>query len=104
MLVLSALAYSNMSDGIIAAGIHAGTPYFDCTQMFVKCVNDLLKGYSGGKVAFDAPFITWTKRMVVEYCRKNNVPLSYTYSCENGEDPPCGHCLSCIDRVVLNVL
>lgn len=102
-LILSVLMFGGLNEGIISSGIHTGTPYFDCTQIFVKCINDMLNGYTGGKVVFDAPFVKWTKRMIVDYSKANGVPLSSTYSCENGEDPPCGHCLSCKDRVILNV-
>ncbi len=79
-------------------GIHSGTPYYDCSKEFVSSVNSILKGYTSGEILLDAPFIDWNKEMIIQYCKDNDVPLDITYSCENGQEPPCGKCLSCLDR------
>ena len=102
-LILTTLMHFPKFKGIISLGIHMGTPYYDCSESFVKLMNQLLHGYLAGKVLIDAPFLNWNKSMIIEYCKDNNVPLELTYSCENGTDPPCGVCLSCRDREVLNV-
>ena len=58
--------------------------------------------YSEG-VQLAMPFLHWTKAEVFEYCLIKDVPLHLTYSCERGLDPPCGYCLSCMDREAFDV-
>jgi len=100
-LVLAALISDPLIKGIIALGIHSGTPYYDCTDLFVNDINRILQGYYDGKVILEAPFLHWNKRMIYNYSLDNNLPICLTYSCENGTDVPCGKCLSCLDRRAL---
>jgi 7-cyano-7-deazaguanine synthase len=102
-LVISTIMNIENNYRIIGMGIHKGTPYYDCSESFLKTMNDLLHGYFNGKVMLDAPFITWDKPMIINYCYDNNIPLDSTYSCEKGVKPPCGDCLSCLDRKEINV-
>jgi 7-cyano-7-deazaguanine synthase len=81
----------------IAMGIRANAPYFDCSPLFLKSCQEILDGYFGGVVRVEAPFLSFTKGQVIEYCRKYDVPLHLTYSCLRG-DIPCGKCVSCIER------
>ncbi len=102
-LVFAALLARPAFRGIICLGIHSGVPYYDCSKVFSRDVNRLLEGYTGGQVALDTPFLKWDKRMILEYCKDNDVPVGLTYSCEVGSDPPCGRCTSCRDRRALDV-
>ncbi len=102
-LIFSALMHSEIKNGFISLGIHSGTSYYDCSKLFVENVNNILLGYCGGQILLATPFINWTKRMIFDYCIVAEIPLSLTYSCENGINPPCGVCPSCIDRRVLDV-
>jgi 7-cyano-7-deazaguanine synthase len=102
-LLMLALMYKPIEYGIIAIGIHSGTPYYDCSEGFINEIDRLAENYSCGKIKFEAPFVKWDKRMIVQYCRENDVPLNLTYSCEAGASPPCGKCLSCMDRRALDV-
>lgn len=101
--ILVALMKCPTFSGLISLGIHAGVPYYDSTVQFVSDMKTLLDGYTDGRVRIDAPFLDWGKPMIYEYCRKNDVPIRLTYSCERGESPPCGRCRSCLDRKALNV-
>lgn len=92
------------SDGLLVIGIHSGTSYFDCGTEFVSEIQNLLSGYSNGRTQVLAPFLTWDKRQVWEFCVARNVPVELTYSCERGGNPPCGSCLSCKDRKALDAL
>jgi 7-cyano-7-deazaguanine synthase len=89
--------------GILSLGIHSGVTYYDCSEPFVKEMNRILDGYTGGQIILDTPFLKWDKKMIYIYCKDNNVPIHMTYSCENGGDEPCGTCRSCLDRRALNV-
>ena len=41
----------------IAVGIHALTDYYDTTPLFIKHMQRLLNGYSGGSVILSVPFL-----------------------------------------------
>jgi len=101
-LVLAALMWCPLGVGMIAIGVHAGTPYYDCGPLFLREVNRLLDGYADGRVRCVAPFLEWDKAAILEYCRLRALPVELTYSCEAGTDPPCGRCLSCLDRRALD--
>lgn len=101
---LGALIEIGGNAGILATGIHAGTPYFDCSQAFLSTLQTVFDGYCDGRVRIAAPFIEWSKRQVLAFCESEGVPIELTYSCEKGTDQPCGKCLSCRDRRVLDAL
>lgn len=103
LLILSGLLFYPKLVGIISIGIHSGTPYYDCSESFVKDINKMLNGYTHGQVILDTPFLKWNKKMIYEYCKDNDVPIYLTYSCESSNDKPCGRCRSCLDRSALNV-
>lgn len=87
---------------ILALGIHSGTQYRDCSPLFIRKVQSLFDTYTGGRLQIGAPFLKWTKADIWTYCRSQGVPVELTYSCERGQDQPCGQCLSCRDLEALN--
>ena len=103
-LVLAALMAKPRFAGILALGIHAESPYYDCGIRFLNLMKSVVSDYTLGTVQLDAPFIELTKPEIVEYCRIHNVPLELTYSCERGSSPPCGSCDSCGDRRALGLI
>lgn len=102
-LVFAALLYHPTFSGTLALGIHAGTSYYDCSQVFASQLGNIVSGYRDGKVVLATPFLVWTKQMVYEFCLERKVPIHFTWSCEVGPTKPCGQCLSCRDRKQLNV-
>ena len=84
---------------VVALGIHALADYYDTTPLFVKHIQRLLNGYSGGAVTLSTPFLAHTKAEVVRFAKENSVPLHLTYSCERQDTPTCGECRSCRDRI-----
>ena len=102
-LIFAALMHAPRPPVSIALAIHAGTPYYDCSRLFVRRVSSLVSEYTNGRCALLTPFLSWSKREIVGYATEFNLPLSITYSCERGNIPPCGHCLSCQDRRALSV-
>jgi 7-cyano-7-deazaguanine synthase len=100
-LLHSALMASHFTKGIIAIGVHSSTSYRDCSEYFIQQMQSSFDIYTEGRVRISAPFINWTKAEIVEYCRMNEVPLRFTYSCELGGAEPCHQCASCIDMEVL---
>jgi len=89
-------------NGLIAMGLHSGVPYYDTSEIFFKEIKTMVANYTNRDVGIDLPLLTWSKEMVYKYCKKNNVPVEITYSCESGTLPQCGKCLSCLDREIFN--
>ena len=102
-LLFSAVLSNPNYEGILAIGIHSGTSYYDCSLSFLEDIRKIIINYTNGNIIVDAPFLHWTKIEIYHFCKENNVPISLTYSCENGLNPPCGHCKSCLDRRMLSV-
>lgn len=98
-LVFTALMAFPLQTGQLVLGIHEGTPYYDCSPAFVTSLQVLLAEHTDGKVRLNAPLIHWTKAEIFEYSLRVGLPIKKTYSCEAGSDPPCGTCLSCLDRL-----
>jgi 7-cyano-7-deazaguanine synthase len=96
VLVASSLGVSPVR---IALGIHSDSPYYDCTRSFINDCQQILDGYYSGAVRLEAPFIDFTKRDILNYCKLNGVPVNLTYSCLRKNYPPCGICPACLDRV-----
>jgi 7-cyano-7-deazaguanine synthase len=100
-LVFTALFLTRARPGILAMGIHGGTPYWDCSEGFAREMEKLVAEHTDGKVVFMAPFLTWSKSEVYEYFLTTGIDVSVTYSCEAGTIPVCGRCASCRDRKAL---
>jgi 7-cyano-7-deazaguanine synthase len=100
-LIFATLFLSRCRSRLLALGIHAGTPYFDCSPAFFASMERLVAEHTDGAVTLVAPFLHWTKREVFDYFLSQRLPLSLTYSCEAGLSPPCGMCESCLDRRAL---
>lgn len=98
LLVIQALCFMGFGTYKIILGIHAGTNYADCSPGFVTSMNYLLDCYANGTICVEAPFIEWDKKEIMVYCKEKDIPWNLTYSCEAGSIPPCGKCLSCLDR------
>jgi 7-cyano-7-deazaguanine synthase len=98
-LVFAAVLLGGCHDGLLALGIHAGTPYYDCSPTFVDRLDVLVQEHTNGRLSLVAPFANWAKDDVYSFFATLKVPLSLTYSCEAGTVPPCGSCASCKDRI-----
>jgi 7-cyano-7-deazaguanine synthase len=98
VLISCALMEVGLRTNLIAVGIHGGTRYFDCSPSFTKLCEQLLEGYTDGRVRIGAPFLTMDKKQIWNYCEQNGVPVHLTWSCEASSAKPCGKCLSCKDK------
>jgi len=100
-LLMTAIFLGRAHEGLLAIGVHAGTPYYDCSTGFIDRLKALAEEHTDGRLTVTAPFLHWTKGQIYEYVVKSGVPADATYSCESGTHPPCGSCASCRDRRVL---
>jgi 7-cyano-7-deazaguanine synthase len=80
LLLTLALMHFDHCAGIIALGIHSGTPYVDCSPNFTFVMREVFNLYEEGRVRIDTPFIDWTKRDIWIYAKANDVPLHLTCS------------------------
>lgn len=100
-LIFSAIFLTRQRSGLVAVGIHSGTPYYDCSQAFIESTSRLVGDHFDGALVLVAPFVKWSKEEVFGYFVSAGLPLGLTYSCQAGTDPPCGTCASCNDRKAL---
>lgn len=100
-LLTAGIFLGGARDGALAIGIHAGTPYADCSAQFIETAKALVSVQSNGRLTLVAPFLEWSKLQVFQYLMSKKVPLDQTYSCESGTIPTCGSCASCRDREAL---
>jgi 7-cyano-7-deazaguanine synthase len=100
-LIFTALFLTGGRPGLLAMGLHAGTPHYDCSAEFVAAAGKLVAEHTDGRVSLVAPFVTWTKKDVYDYFVSAGLPITSTYSCEAGREAPCGVCASCRDREAL---
>jgi len=77
-LLFSALLEFSSQSGLIGIGIHAGTPYFDCAKGFIDRMQLVFDGYSDGRIKISAPFLTWEKPLIWDFCANMNVPIPLT--------------------------
>lgn len=97
-LFVFAAAAASPDGSSIAVGIHAGSPYPDCSSNFLNNLEQTLKASSSGFGALVAPLQEWHKPQIIAYAHACDLPLSLTYSCEADPSEPCGRCSSCRDR------
>lgn len=100
-LCFTALMNFSKKNGIIALGIHHGTNYYDCSEKFLKQIQDIFDEYTEGTIKLGAPFLKLNKREIYDYCIYEDVPIQLSYSCELGLKQPCGICLTCKDLEAL---
>jgi 7-cyano-7-deazaguanine synthase len=100
-MIFTALFFTRGRSGLLGLGLHAGTPYYDCSEEFIASIGRLVAEHTDGRVSVVTPFITWTKKDVYDYFVSTGLPTEATYSCEAGTEPTCGVCASCRDRRAL---
>lgn len=99
--LLVALARLRDPSRAVAIGIHAGSPYADCSIGWVNAWNSLLDIQTQGTAVLFAPLMSMEKAEILDLAQELDVPTTSTYSCEVS-NTPCLKCLSCLDRKSLD--
>lgn len=99
--VFLALMHLLPTETLICLGIHAGTPFFDCTKQFFNLTGQLVAEQTDSRVRLTAPLLEFSKPDIVRFAREVGIPLELTYSCQRGLKGGCGECHSCKDRRAL---
>ena len=97
-LLSLAVNQSSPSSSLIAVGIHAGTPFPDCSRKFISLTSKLLAMVSHDCTYLECPFLDWNKPDIVRYAKQHGVPIGLTYSCTEGAIGHCGVCAKCQER------
>lgn len=95
-LLVAAARAAAPGDSIVI-GIHAGSPYTDCSADWARAWQALLDVQHGGTVRLLTPLVGLVKAEVLALADHLGVPLALTHSCERA-DTPCRSCPSCLDR------
>ncbi len=62
-LIFAAVLLSRCHSGLLAIGIHSGTPYFDCSTAFFEMMARVVAEHTDGAVSLIAPFLHWSARL-----------------------------------------
>jgi 7-cyano-7-deazaguanine synthase len=60
-LIFAALFLTRPTNGLIAIGVHAGSPYYDCSSPFIDSMAQLIADHTDGQIRLIAPFLEWSK-------------------------------------------
>ena len=86
----------------VAAAVHGGDHFIypDCRPSFVEAFAAMqrmaLDGFA--QIAFETPFLRWSKADIVREAARLGVPFAQTWSCYKGGTRHCGRCGTCVER------
>jgi 7-cyano-7-deazaguanine synthase len=86
----------------VAAAVHSGDHFIypDCRPSFVEAFAAMqrmaLDGFA--QIAFETPFLRWSKADIVREAARLGVPFAQTWSCYKGGARHCGRCGTCVER------
>lgn len=100
-LVLLGVMHLLPEEKIICLGVHAGTPFVDCSKSFVASLASIVAEQTDSRVRLVAPLHDLTKPETVALARSLGVPMELTHSCQTDTPGGCGSCHSCKDRRAL---
>lgn len=73
--------------------------YWDCTSLFLSKVNETFNLNRKNSIKVNAPFMSFSKDLVVKKGIDLKVNFKQTHTCYEGTDPACGECVSCSARI-----
>jgi len=100
-LIHLALMHLRPQENLICIGIHAGTPFYDCSMKFLDRMSTLVAECTDSRVRLTAPLHKFNKPDVVSLAKSFDLPLHLTHSCQRAVHGGCGSCHSCLDRKAL---
>jgi 7-cyano-7-deazaguanine synthase len=87
------------SANVVAIGLLSNPIFPDQTVEFVQMAQRAISKALGVDISILTPLISLDKCDILLLARKYGLPLSATYSCHSGNKEPCGHCISCKERI-----
>ena len=77
-LIFGSIMLRRWTTGILALGVHAGTPYYDCSAEFIKAMTVLVAEHTDGGLVLVAPFLEWNKQQIYDYFTAAKLPIKLT--------------------------
>lgn len=84
---------------VVAIGLLANPIFPDQTNSFIKAAQRAISEAMGLEITILAPLISLNKADTLRLAKKHRLPIESTYSCHSGNQKPCGHCISCLERI-----
>ena len=94
---LSYVPFRNLFYGAVQTDDFSG--YWDCTSLFLSKVNETFNLNRKNSIKVNAPFMSYSKDLVVKKGIDLKVDFKQTHTCYEGTDPACGECVSCSARI-----
>jgi 7-cyano-7-deazaguanine synthase len=82
-----------------AAEVDTHSGHWDGSLDFLKTINELIGLNRKHKIEIKAPYITFSKKQIIEDGIKNDVDFERTHTCYNGGEIACGTCSACSSRI-----
>jgi 7-cyano-7-deazaguanine synthase len=93
-------AYGHVkSVNAVAIGILSNPIFPDQTIEFIRAAQKSISAALGKNIVILAPFLALDKRDTLRLGIKYGLPLNLTSSCHSDSKEPCGHCISCKERL-----
>jgi 7-cyano-7-deazaguanine synthase len=73
--------------------------YWDCTDEFIRRINDVLSLNRRNPVRVEAPFAHLRKSEEIRLGLELGVDFAHTWTCYRGGAKPCGLCPTCVERL-----
>ena len=100
LFLTSGAAYGYIKSAyVVAIGLLSSPIFPDQTKEFVQEAQITISKALGIDVTILTPLISLDKFDTLRLARKYRLPIEYTYSCHSGNKEPCGHCISCKERI-----
>ena len=91
------LGVSDLHYGAVQTDDFSG--YWDTTSLFLNKVNDVYNLNRKNSIKVNAPFMSYSKDLVVKIGIDLQVNFRQTHTCYEGTNPACGECVSCSARI-----
>lgn len=98
-LTLGAAYGFTKSAYVVAIGLLSNPIFPDQTKEFVRESQKTISKALDIDISVLSPLISLNKFDTLMLARKYGLPLEHTYSCHLGTKNPCGHCISCKERI-----
>ena len=84
----------------VAYAAHSGDHaiYPDCRESFAAALDQAMQQCDWSRISLYRPFVSLSKKEIVERAVQLGAPLELTWSCYKGGERHCGKCGTCIER------
>ena len=99
LMIAASICYEKKIQEIGIGIINSNRIFPDCTEEFFINLEKIFKIALDYNIGIQKPLENFSKRDVIDYLKKYNLPINITYSCQKGKEFHCKKCPSCIERL-----